>query len=185
MSSSTFLSPYKSTHNKKCLWNSSFLFMYAFLHRPYLRQHACTSVTFHGSHKCFVRLNIYFSRKTKKVDSSFSQFMSPKEVVKRFVYNKWSLDKIQHLTSTTYSRIFLGKSMQETHMNTRKREKNVLKYFGVGFKEDRNKFVHLFKYAYRMCFLVTTMDKQMSLYKVSLQFIFHHFKCLLFYSRFS
>ena len=52
-----------------------------------------------------------------KIQTPSLNLYPPEEVVKRFVYNKWSLDKIEHLTSTTY---------RELHVfgKTKKHEKN-------------------------------------------------------------
>ena len=49
-----------------------------------------------------------------KIQTPSLNLYPPEEVVKRFVYNKWSLDKIEHLTSTTYRELHVFGKNEET-----------------------------------------------------------------------
>ena len=55
-----------------------------------------------------------------KIQTCSLNLYPPEEVVKRFVYNKWSLDKIEHLTSTTYRELHVFGKNEETRKNKNK-----------------------------------------------------------------
>ena len=64
-----------------------------------------------------------------KIQTSSLNLYPPEEVVKRFVYNKWSLDKIEHLTSTTYHALHVFGEDEETRKNIKINTRS--NYFGV------------------------------------------------------
>ena len=65
-----------------------------------------------------------------KIQTSSLNLYPPEEVVKRFVYNKWSLDKIEHLTSTTYHALHVFGEDEETRKNEEKNKYTIEIFWG-------------------------------------------------------
>ena len=81
--------------------------------------------------KGFQNMSLNWFTLSKIADSIFFQFMSLKRSCQMVVYNKWSLDKISHLASTTQTK--KGKHVQDTctHTDT---QNTILKHPRGGFE---------------------------------------------------